>query len=153
QGVGELARGCRRFGQDPRAACLLRFAAAQAVSRTRGVQLACALFIVACAAAGLTALAPVGHRGWLYIAAHLLASAAMLVAYRYADASVSGLLVFVGVACRLLLVPVPPYTTHDVTRYMFDGAMAVAGLDPYTVAPSDPRAAALHALWPSAVEH
>ncbi len=77
----------------------------------------------------------------------------MILAYRFADARSVGALVMTGVLCRLLLVPVPPYTTHDVTRYMFDGAMVLAGFDPYTVPPGDLRLAELHALWPSALEH
>lgn len=113
----------------------------------------CVVFWLACALAGATTLMPVGHRGVCYIGAHLLASGAMLGAYRFADARTVGMLAITGVVCRLLLVPVPPYTTHDVTRYMFDGAMVLAGFDPYTVPPGDLRLAGLHASWPSALEH
>jgi hypothetical protein len=113
----------------------------------------CVAFAAACAVAASGAWLPVGYRGLVYIAAHVLASVAMLGAYRYADARAVGLLTITGVFCRLVLVPVPAYTTHDVTRYMFDGAMVLAGFDPYTVAPGDMRLAALHAAWPSSFEH
>jgi alpha-1,6-mannosyltransferase len=123
---------------------------AQALNRLLA---SCVVFTAACAGAGMVMLAPVGYRGTLYIAAHVVATMAMLAAYRFGEARGVSLLTMTGVACRLLLVPVAPYTTHDVTRYMFDGAMALAGFDPYTVAPGDLRLVELHALWPSALEH
>ena len=113
----------------------------------------CVLFGAACLGAAAGAWAPVGYRGSIYVASHVVASLAMLGAYRFADARAVGLLTITGVLCRVLLVPVPPYTTHDVMRYMFDGAMALAGFDPYTVPPGDLRLVGLHAMWPSAVEH
>lgn len=117
------------------------------------LRLACVVFCSACAVAGLTALAPVGSRGAVYIGAHLIAALAMLMAYRVATARDVVVLAITGIVCRLALVPVPPFTTHDVMRYMFDGAVALAGFDPYTVAPGDLRLVGLHAVWPSALEH
>ena len=113
----------------------------------------CVVFGVACLGAAAGAWVPVGYRGLVYVSAHVVASLAMLGAYRFADARAVGLLTATGVLCRLSLVPVPPYTTHDVTRYLFDGAMVLAGFDPYTTPPGDLRLLPLHAVWPSAVEH
>jgi alpha-1,6-mannosyltransferase len=114
--------------------------------------LACIVFTAATALAAWTSSAPAGTRGSLYIVAHLVASAAMLLAFAVGEDSTLPI-VLTGVLCRLLLIPVPPYTTHDVTRYMFDGAMVLAGLDPYAVSPGDVRAAAVAAIWPTALEH
>ncbi|MBC7794844.1 MAG: DUF2029 domain-containing protein [Clostridia bacterium] len=100
------------------------------------------------------AFLPVGSRGIGYIAANVTATLAMTVAYRSVVSNRDiWWLGSAGILARLLLVAVPPYTTHDVARYMFDGAMAVAGLDPYSVANGSPRALPLHLIWPSAIEH
>ncbi len=124
------------------------------LSRHEGRLVACCVaFSTACLVAAAGAWAPVGYRGTIYIVAHVIASLAMLGAYRFADARGVGMLTITGVLCRVALVPVPPYTTHDVARYMFDGAMVLAGFDPYTVTPGDMRLVGLHAVWPSPFEH
>ena len=48
----------------------------------------------------------------------------------------AGALVF-----RVTLLPLTPTLSDDVYRYQFDARAQVAGLSPYVVAPSDPRAA------------
>lgn len=46
-------------------------------------------------------------------------------------------------ALRLLLVPLPPTLSDDVVRYLWDGKVVVAGLDPYTLRPDAPELAPL----------
>jgi alpha-1,6-mannosyltransferase len=58
-----------------------------------------------------------------------------------------------GIAVRLLLVFVPPFTTHDIDRYLWDGRVVLAGYDPYRLAPDAPALAALRSLWPTPAEH
>ena len=55
---------------------------------------------------------------------------------------VGGLL---GVAAllRLLLLPLPPSLSEDVRRYLWDGRVAAAGLNPYLLPASSPRLAHL----------
>ena len=58
-----------------------------------------------------------------------------------------------GLAARALLFFVPAFTTHDVRRYLWDGRVALAGLDPYRVAADSALAAALQPAWAVAPEH
>lgn len=62
-------------------------------------------------------------------------------------------LLVLGVIARCSLLLVPPFTTHDVERYLWDGAVAIAGLDPYLVAPEDAIAQKLRSVWPTPQEH
>ncbi len=53
-------------------------------------------------------------------------------------------LVMLGaLAFRLTLFPYPPSLSTDVYRYRWDGDVQNAGWNPYAVAPTDPRLAAL----------
>jgi len=49
----------------------------------------------------------------------------------------------VAVGIRLLLLLLPPLLSEDVWRYVWDGAVQLAGLDPYRHAPADPALDAL----------
>jgi hypothetical protein len=48
-----------------------------------------------------------------------------------------------AVLLRALLVPLPPLLSTDVHRFLWDGRVLAHGLNPYGVAPSDPRLDAL----------
>lgn len=109
-----------------------------------------ALFVGASALAAGVAWLPLGWHGAGYIAANVVATVALFLAWRAPSAR---WVLFSGIIARLVLLAVPPYTTHDVMRYMFDGAIALAGFDPYSVASGDPRLAFLQAVWPTAIEH
>jgi hypothetical protein len=54
-------------------------------------------------------------------------------------------------AARALLIAVPPFTTHDVARYMWDGHAALSGIDPYRIPPA--LAVALHVSWPVPIDN
>ncbi len=54
---------------------------------------------------------------------------------------------------RVILIPAPIFSSNDSERYLWDGAMVLAGLDPYIIAPNMPEAAELGALWPTPEEH
>ena len=51
------------------------------------------------------------------------------------------LIVLTGVLCRALLVPGPPRFSTDVYRYVWDGRVQAAGINPYRYAPADPALA------------
>ncbi len=62
-------------------------------------------------------------------------------------------LLLTGIVARAILLFVPGFTTHDVERYLWDGAVVLSGLDPYTVAPNDAVVSQLRELWPTPAEH
>jgi hypothetical protein len=99
------------------------------------------LFVAACAASGGIALAPDGVRGALYLALHGTLAACMLLAWTAREPVDGRALLLAGVLGRLSLIAVPPYTTHDVGRYLWDGQALLQGLDPYAIAPADMAAA------------
>jgi hypothetical protein len=65
----------------------------------------------------------------------------------------SGLIVIIGLALamRLLLVGGEPFLSNDIYRYIWDGRVQAAGINPYIHVPTDPALAALRdaAIFPS----
>lgn len=115
--------------------------------------LACAGFLAASLAVyGIAAIAP-AQTGTAYIVMHGLMTAAMLAAWRWGRAAHLPLILFTGLAARILLIPAPMLSSNDAERYLWDGAVALAGFDPYTVAPADELAAGLRAIWATPPEH
>ncbi|WP_293374495.1 glycosyltransferase 87 family protein [Nevskia sp.] len=126
------------------------------MSRLPPALIASGLAFVGLAALGAPlAQATASHHGSAYLLLHGLMTAAMLVAWQHTDSRPSTLrwLLLTGLAARLLLLPAAPFTTHDVDRYLWDGAVAVAGFDPYRVAPADAVVTALRSIWPTPPEH
>jgi hypothetical protein len=62
-------------------------------------------------------------------------------------------LLAVSILIHLILIPVSPYTSNDVERYMFDGKVVLSGLDPYRVTHNDPQVADLRQHWATPEEH
>jgi len=56
-----------------------------------------------------------------------------------------------GIASRLLLFAVPAFLSHDVLRYLWDGYLVTAGLDPYRLTPE--AASALYLGWPPVTDN
>lgn len=50
-----------------------------------------------------------------------------------------GFILFAALAFRLTLLPLTPTLSGDLPRYRWEGRVAAAGFNPYTVAPSDER--------------
>src|SRR6185295_14076005 len=65
----------------------------------------------------------------------------------------SGLIVILGLALamRLLLVGQEPFLSNDIYRYIWDGRVQAAGINPYIHVPADPALAALRdaAIFPA----
>jgi hypothetical protein len=65
----------------------------------------------------------------------------------------SGLIVILGLALamRLLLVGEEPFLSNDIYRYIWDGRVQAAGINPYIHVPADPALAALRdaAIFPA----
>lgn len=53
-------------------------------------------------------------------------------------------LIGMGIAIRAALVPVHPIGSDDIARYLWDGRVQAAGVDPYAYAPGDSALAHLH---------
>jgi len=112
----------------------------------------CLLFPAVAATAYLMPLAPPAQLGWLYMGLHLALTAVMLAVWTRGAADAAWVLAAGGLA-RLLLIGVPPFTSHDIERYLWDGRVWLAGFDPYRLAPDAPALAPLRALWPTPAEH
>jgi alpha-1,6-mannosyltransferase len=97
------------------------------------------------------------HFGTYVLLQFSIMAAVMLVAWRCAPAKNSRHfvrnLLAIGIFARLILVGVEPYTSNDVDRYLFDGRVALTGLDPYRVSHDDPSLTALRAEWQPPPEH
>ena len=58
-------------------------------------------------------------------------------------------IVIIGIALRLAVAPVRPSTTSDIYRYLWEGHVVRAGMNPYADAPNSPRLAHLRDwVWP-----
>ncbi len=95
--------------------------------------------------------------GWVTVAQYLALSLCMFVVWKFGPQS-NRLKDFVGIIAiaiivRAILVPVNPYTSNDVDRYLFDGKVALSGFDPYRTNHNAPTLKALRAEWPTPEEH
>ena len=96
--------------------------------------------------------------GLRVIAQYTIASALMLVIWQGLPQASSGFsptfyLLLTGVFVRLILTFVDPYTSNDVTRYLFDGRIALEGFDPYQVPHNANELASLREQWNPPAEH
>ncbi|MFO0645197.1 MAG: glycosyltransferase 87 family protein [Polyangiales bacterium] len=108
------------------------------------------LMLVATAAVYAVAALPAGHRATPYLSIHAVMFALMLAAWRLAKTHEdTAFAVRVGIASRVALLAAPTFTTTDVTRYLWDGAVALSGRDPYLLSPDSQVLATLHARLPS----
>ena len=92
------------------------------------------------------------HIGNGYIGAHCILTALMLLGWARGNISVQAILL-AGIAARILLFPLPIFTSNDAERYLWDGAVALAGFDPYITAPADSVVSSLRSLWATPPEH
>jgi alpha-1,6-mannosyltransferase len=116
---------------------------------------------LALAGAGLAILTAAGptlhHRlgGWALIVLFAVGGLAAYSAARLgeqADRRTALLVILAGaVAMRLSLLFVEPYLSSDIYRYIWDGRVQAAGINPYRYVPKAPELAALRdaAIWPN----
>ena len=96
--------------------------------------------------------------GWRVVAQYSVASILMLYIWIRFPNSGDGFspvwsLLLVGVLVRLLLLVTEPYTSNDVSRYLFDGRIALQGFDPYSTPHNHPELVSLRELWAPPDEH
>jgi hypothetical protein len=124
-----------------------------AAMRTANVRLA----VMAIALTGLTVATPTLHlrySGWALIAAFALGGLGAWAATRLADGSDqrSALVIILAgaVAMRMALLFVEPYLSTDIYRYIWDGRVQAAGINPYRYVPNAPELAQLRdaAIFP-----
>lgn len=112
------------------------------------------VWFAAVASVHVTAAFPAGARAAPYVAAHGVMTVCMLVAWRgLHEARDLAFCMTVGLLGRVALVPVESFTTTDVPRYLWDGAVALAGFDPYALPPLAAELASLRARFPMPVDH
>ena len=111
--------------------------------------------LLALGALGLAMLAFVAAGPWIIAKFNyavfipgIVASGALTVAATMLAPSVptrAGLLVIIGVAVimRLLVITDAPFLSTDIYRYIWDGRVQAAGINPYALVPADPALAAL----------
>jgi hypothetical protein len=121
-------------------------------------RLAYALGAVGVALAAWAASRPAGARVAPYLLGHALLAAAsglacLGVARAEDPAAALRRVVVAGFVARAALVPVAPFTTTDVGRYLWDGAVALRGLDPYALTPLAPQLAGLRGTFPAPTDH
>jgi alpha-1,6-mannosyltransferase len=110
------------------------------------------------ALAALTAIGPAIHLrfgGWAYLAMFLIAAGGIVLSQRLAqdiaprDAVIA--ILATALLMRLALLFVEPYLSTDIYRYIWDGRVQAAGINPYRYLPSAPELASLRdaAIYPN----
>jgi hypothetical protein len=116
------------------------------------------LFAIGCVMLAFVAIAPwiIRTRGYGVFIPAAAASGFLTIAAARLSATVParpGLLVVLGfaLAMRLLLVGDEPFLSTDLYRYIWDGRVQAAGINPYLYVPADPALAALRdaAIYPN----
>jgi alpha-1,6-mannosyltransferase len=106
---------------------------------------------------GLTAAGPklhLAYGGWALMLIFSIGAAGAILASRMDCADQRGALIVIlvaAVAMRLALVFVEPYLSTDIYRYVWDGRVQAAGINPYRFVPSAPELAHLRdsAIYPN----
>ena len=115
--------------------------------------------LLACIVAGLAAQPPGAFGGlnrddaWHYVSAALAAglayaAAVLLVRRTPLPAPALPLILVIGLAARLLVLAPAPFLSTDIYRYVWDGRVQAAGINPYRHLPADPALAPLRDTTP-----
>ena len=81
-------------------------------------------------------------------AAILYAAAIWLVCTRPSPPRTVALIIAVAVLARLCVLPFAPFNSNDIYRYVWDGRVQAAGINPYRYLPVDPALAPLRDSTP-----
>lgn len=76
---------------------------------------------------------------------------AVWVTWRQASRPAIAVIVGLAAALRLVIVSAPPYLSTDIYRYVWDGRVIAAGINPYRYIPTDPHLKSLRdpAIFPN----
>ncbi len=91
---------------------------------------------------------------WIWAASALPMAGVAVLAPRVAHPRAAAVIVLLGaIAMRALLLPWHPALSDDYFRYLWDGRVLAAGMNPYGRAPLDPAFAALRDAWWPGINH
>jgi len=133
-------------------------------------QFICLLLFLVCIAAsyllvethqGRSALFEPSQLGWLTVIQFSLAAGCMLLSWYlinrrkqdFSSPKTIRHLLWVAILARVILIPLPSYTSNDMGRYLFDGQIVLSGLDPYSVTHEAPALQAQRSVWQPPEEH
>jgi hypothetical protein len=96
-------------------------------------------------ALGAPTLRTVGDNAFIGLAllSGVLTAVAARVATSVPPREGLAIILLVGLALRLLVLPVEPLLSNDIYRYVWDGRVQAAGINPYRYVPADPALIAL----------
>lgn len=121
------------------------------VGGARGPAVALALLAIALAALGWW---PAGRSTpWPALLLWSLAFAAYVGAARGAGRLPRAVVWGGGLGLRLLFLPLPPHFSEDLYRYLWDGWVQRAGIDPFRFAPAEEGVEALRTAWWGFINH
>jgi alpha-1,6-mannosyltransferase len=106
----------------------------------------CGILLLVLTGVGLYAQREHGIDGFVVIAlvqGAVYALAAWLLWCGAGSRHAAVMILSVAVAMRIVVVLAPPYLSSDIYRYIWDGRVTAAGLNPYAYIPNDPQLAAL----------
>ena len=106
----------------------------------------CGSVLLALTGAGLYAQREHGIDGFVVIAlaqGAVYALATWLVWRGVRSRHAAAIIIFLAAAMRAVVVLAPPYLSSDIYRYVWDGRVIAAGINPYRYVPNDPHLAAL----------
>jgi len=95
---------------------------------------------------------PAQHTGSIYIFCHIFLTISMFIIWRQPHFPMEYILL-IAIVIHLVLFPAPIFSSNDSERYLWDGAVALAGFDPYILSPNSPELAELRKIWPTPEEH
>ncbi len=107
---------------------------------------AAAVGLLALTGAGLYAQREHGIEAFVAVAlaqGGVYALATWLVWRGVGSRDAAALIIGIAVAMRVVVLLAPPYLSSDIYRYVWDGRMIAAGINPYKYVPNDPRLGAL----------
>jgi alpha-1,6-mannosyltransferase len=108
---------------------------------------ACGFLLLVLTGAGLYAQREYGIDGFVAVAlmqGAVYALTARLVWRGAGSRHTVATIIGVAVAMRIAVVLAPPYLSSDIYRYVWDGRVIAAGINPYEYVPNDPHLASLH---------
>jgi hypothetical protein len=83
------------------------------------------------------------HLVWLGLAGAAYLAGVGVVRYRPTGGAALAVILLAGIAVRLMLLTAPPAYSTDLYRYVWDGRVQAAGINPYRYIPADPALSAL----------
>ena len=72
---------------------------------------------------------------------------------RFDDHTIIRMIWGIGLAMRVMVIPVTPELSDDLYRYMWDGHVQYSGVNPYVYGPADPALESIRTPWHQEINH